>query len=104
MKLLMFIYHLQGLVNFSDTKRQPIVCFPVRRMKIMKKALNLFFSLAFFSILMSLGSYVAMAQGQYTEEIHKNFTIPSDGRISLENINGDVRVQGWDRNEVKVDA
>jgi DUF4097 and DUF4098 domain-containing protein YvlB len=41
---------------------------------------------------------------QVTEEFHQSYPLSADGRISLENINGSVRVISWDRNEVKVDA
>jgi DUF4097 and DUF4098 domain-containing protein YvlB len=38
------------------------------------------------------------------EEFHQTYPLSSDGRVSLENINGAVRVTAWDRNEIKVDA
>lgn len=38
------------------------------------------------------------------EEFHQTYPLSSNGRISLENIQGKVRIQAWDRNEVKVDA
>jgi DUF4097 and DUF4098 domain-containing protein YvlB len=49
-----------------------------------------------------------MTQQQQTEmlreEFHQTYALAADGRVSLGNINGSVRVMGWDRNEVKVDA
>src|SRR3989440_9406287 len=41
---------------------------------------------------------------EVTEEFHQTYPLTADGRVSLTNINGDVRVAAWDRNEVKVDA
>src|SRR5438874_13646576 len=41
---------------------------------------------------------------ELTEEFHQTYPLNADGRVSLTNINGDVRVAAWDRNEVKVDA
>src|ERR1043166_5362664 len=41
---------------------------------------------------------------QVTEEFHQTYPLSADGRVSLSNINGGVRVSVWDRNEVKVDA
>src|SRR3954465_6969899 len=38
------------------------------------------------------------------EEFHQTYPLSTDGRVSLENINGAVRITAWDRNEVKVDA
>jgi DUF4097 and DUF4098 domain-containing protein YvlB len=39
-----------------------------------------------------------------TEEFHQTYTLTPDGRIELDNINGDVHISSWDRNEVKLDA
>ena len=38
------------------------------------------------------------------EEFHQTYPLTQQGRVSLANINGSVRVQPWDRDEVKVDA
>jgi DUF4097 and DUF4098 domain-containing protein YvlB len=38
------------------------------------------------------------------EEFHQTYPLGAQGRVSLENINGSVRVVAWDRDEVKVDA
>ncbi|MCA1557565.1 MAG: hypothetical protein LC731_03380, partial [Acidobacteria bacterium] len=38
------------------------------------------------------------------EEFHQTYQFAPQGRVQLENINGSVRINGWDRNEVKVDA
>lgn len=42
--------------------------------------------------------------GALTEEFHQTYAITADGRVELDNINGDVHISSWDRNEVKVDA
>ncbi|MCA1594396.1 MAG: DUF4097 family beta strand repeat-containing protein [Acidobacteria bacterium] len=44
------------------------------------------------------------ARPDLTEEFHQSYSLPAGGRVSLSNINGDVRITGWDRNEVRVDA
>lgn len=41
---------------------------------------------------------------ELTEEFHQTYPLAASGRVSLSNINGSVRIAGWDRNEVKVDA
>jgi DUF4097 and DUF4098 domain-containing protein YvlB len=43
-------------------------------------------------------------RGSLTEEFHQTYTITPEGRVELSNINGDVHISSWDRNEVKVDA
>jgi DUF4097 and DUF4098 domain-containing protein YvlB len=40
----------------------------------------------------------------FTEEFHKTYPLDADGRVSLRNINGDVHISAWDRNEVEVRA
>ena len=52
----------------------------------------------------ALGAHAADHRGSLTEEFHQTYAITSDGRIELDNINGDVHISSWDRNEVKVDA
>ena len=46
----------------------------------------------------------AQSRPEMTEEFHQVYPLSADGRISLSNINGGVRISAWDRNEVKVDA
>jgi len=41
---------------------------------------------------------------ELTEEFHQSYPLSSNGRVSIQNINGDVRIAVWDQNEVKVDA
>jgi len=39
-----------------------------------------------------------------TQEFHRTVPLSADGRVSLNNINGDVEITGWARNEVQIDA
>jgi len=41
---------------------------------------------------------------EITEEFHQTYPLNATGRVSIENINGGVRIAVWDQNEVKVDA
>jgi DUF4097 and DUF4098 domain-containing protein YvlB len=41
---------------------------------------------------------------ELTEEFHQTYPLAAGGRVSLSNINGAVKVQAWERAEVKVDA
>ena len=41
---------------------------------------------------------------ELTEEFHQSYPLTATGRISIANINGNVHISAWDRNEVKVDA
>lgn len=51
----------------------------------------------------SLGVW-AQTREELREEFHRTYPLAASGRVSLENINGTVRIVAWDRNEVKVDA
>ena len=44
------------------------------------------------------------AAAKMTREDSSTFPLSADGRLSLENINGDVIVEGWDRDEVSVET
>jgi len=46
----------------------------------------------------------ATAGAQVTEDFHRTVPLSSTGRVSLENINGNVTITGWARNEVQIDA
>jgi len=41
---------------------------------------------------------------ELTEEFHQSYALTATGRVSIANINGNVHISAWDRNEVKVDA
>jgi DUF4097 and DUF4098 domain-containing protein YvlB len=41
---------------------------------------------------------------ELTEEFHQSYPLSATGRVSIENINGGVRISVWDQNVVKVDA
>jgi DUF4097 and DUF4098 domain-containing protein YvlB len=57
------------------------------------------------AVVMAAASSVMMQQSEMLrEEFHQTYPLSAQGRITLENINGSVRVTAWDRNEVKVDA
>jgi DUF4097 and DUF4098 domain-containing protein YvlB len=55
-------------------------------------------------LILSLGAHASDHRGSLSEEFHQTYAITPDGRIALDNINGDVHISGWDRNEVKLDA
>lgn len=49
---------------------------------------------------------VSAGQGreELQEEFHRTYPLAAGGRVSLENVQGAVRIAAWDRNEVRVDA
>lgn len=44
------------------------------------------------------------ARNLVSEEFHQSYPLAANGRVSIENINGSVKISVWDQNEVKVDA
>jgi DUF4097 and DUF4098 domain-containing protein YvlB len=57
------------------------------------------------SIFLGLVTGAAGQSGQeMRDEFHQTYPLAANGRVSLENINGAIRINGWDRNEVRVDA
>lgn len=41
---------------------------------------------------------------ELTEEFHQTYALAANGRITVKNVNGEVRVTAWDSPQVKVDA
>jgi DUF4097 and DUF4098 domain-containing protein YvlB len=52
---------------------------------------------------LALGAH-ASDQRAFSEEFHQTYAVTADGRVELDNINGDVHISTWDQNQVKVDA
>src|SRR5271169_6913661 len=44
------------------------------------------------------------AHAQVSQEFHRTVSLPANGRVSLDNVNGGAEITGWDRNEVQIDA
>ena len=55
-------------------------------------------------LILAMGAHASDHRGALTEEFHQTYALAADGRVALDNINGDVHISSWDRNEVKVDA
>jgi DUF4097 and DUF4098 domain-containing protein YvlB len=55
-------------------------------------------------LILALGAHASDHRGALTEEFHQTYALTAEGRVELDNINGDVHISSWDRNEVKVDA
>lgn len=60
-------------------------------------------ALTFATALMILAAAPAFAS-PYREEFHKTYPADPNVYLSLSNINGDVQITAWDRNEVQLDA
>lgn len=43
-------------------------------------------------------------QGDETEKFEKTYPLNANGRISVDNVNGSIVIEAWDKNEVKLEA
>jgi DUF4097 and DUF4098 domain-containing protein YvlB len=60
------------------------------------------FALALLAVALHLNT--VSAKQEFQEEFHKSYPLDKLGQVSLENVNGNVHVLTWDREEVKIDA
>ena len=60
--------------------------------------------LTVLSLVTVFAALAAFAGQEVREEFHHSYPLSSQGRVHLENVNGNVRIVAWDREEIKVDA
>jgi len=60
--------------------------------------------LTVLSLATVFGALGASAGQEVREEFHQTYPLTRQGRVHLENVNGNVHIVTWDREEVKVDA
>jgi len=56
------------------------------------------------SMATAVGTLAAFAAEELREVFHQTYPLTRQGRVSLDNLNGNVRVVTWDRDEIQVDA
>ncbi len=57
------------------------------------------------SALLALAGAVSLpATGNFHQESSRTYPLSARGRVTLQNINGDVHIRAWDRNEVRIAA
>ncbi len=57
-----------------------------------------------FLLALAVLTCVFPAFAEFDQSYHETFPLPADGIFSLANVNGSVRIEGWDRMEVDVQA
>ena len=60
--------------------------------------------LTLVSLATVLSALAAFAAEEVREEFHQSYPLNQQGRVHLENVNGNVHIATWDREEIKVDA
>jgi len=56
------------------------------------------------AIIALAGAVSLPANGNFHQESSRIYPLSAHGRVSLQNINGDVHIRAWDRNEVRIAA
>ena len=56
------------------------------------------------ALLALAASFCLPANGNFREQSSQTYALAARGRVSLENINGDVHIRAWDRNEVRIET
>ncbi|HEY3166596.1 MAG TPA: hypothetical protein VGK57_05165 [Candidatus Binatia bacterium] len=59
---------------------------------------------ALVSIATVAGAHAVFAATEVREEFHQTYPLDKQGKVQLENVNGNVRIGTWDREEIKVEA
>ncbi len=61
-------------------------------------------SFAFVLLGTFAGAQAVFAANEAREEFHQTYPLDKQGKVRVENVNGDVRIVTWDREEIKVEA
>ena len=54
--------------------------------------------------LVGFGANVMLTGEEFKEEFQQTYPLAAEGRLTLEHVNGKVRIVAWDRAEVKLEA
>ena len=60
--------------------------------------------LTLVTLTIAFGALAAFADSGVREEFHQTYPLNKRGGVHLENVNGNVGIVSWDREEIKVDA
>src|SRR5881394_308221 len=74
------------------------------QMKSKMKSIHSHTLFALVSLATVAGAHAVFAANEVREEFHQTYPLDNAGKVQLENVNGDVRIVTWDREEIKVDA
>jgi DUF4097 and DUF4098 domain-containing protein YvlB len=56
------------------------------------------------ALLFAIAFATLPARAEVREEFHKTVAMDADGVLSLKNVNGNIKITSWDRNEIQIDA
>ena len=82
-----------------------IAILPLAAVALVASEINVAHTYAALKIESFLDDAIQKPKGdELTEEFHQSYPLSPTGRVSVANINGDVHINVWDQNSVKVDA
>jgi len=58
----------------------------------------------FASLLLASATTLVLARATVTEKFNQTYPLESTGTVSLANVNGDIEIVGWEKNEVSLEA
>ena len=73
-------------------------------MKVKMKSIRSHTLFALVSIATVASAPAVFAAKEVREEFHQTYPLDKQGKVQLENVNGNVRIVAWDREEIKVEA
>ncbi len=73
-------------------------------MKFKMKSIRSHTFFALVSIATVAGAQAVFAANEVREELRQTYPLDKQGKVRLDNVNGDVRIVTWDREEIKVEA
>jgi DUF4097 and DUF4098 domain-containing protein YvlB len=82
-----------------------IAILPLAAVALVASEINVAHAYAALKIESFLDDAIQKPKGdELTEEFHQSYPLSPTGRVGVANINGDVHINVWDQNSVKVDA
>src|SRR6266542_1460 len=80
------------------------VADPTAEMKFKMKSIRSHTFFALVTLATVAGAPAVFAANEVREEFRQTYPLDKQGKVRLDNVNGDVRIVTWDREEIKVEA
>src|SRR3989441_371002 len=85
-------------------RRSATVANPTAKVKIKMKSIRAHTFFALVSLATVAGAHAVFAANEVREEFRQTYPLDKQGKVRLDNVNGNVRIVTWDREEIKVEA
>src|SRR2546427_2386685 len=85
-------------------RRSATVANPTAKVRIKMKSIRSHTFFALVSLATVAGAHAVSAANEVREEFRQTYPLDKQGKVRLDNVNGNVRIVTWDREEIKVEA